>query len=492
MSDLVVGLDVGTTVVKAAVFRADDLAAPVAVERVSSPTRAPRPGWSETDPQAVTGAVLASLARVVQRVDRRAVRAIGTSGTACGAWLRGRDGRPARPAILWNDGRAADVVGAWHADGRVAELFARTGNVPYPGYTLPLLAWLDAHEPAALAAAGVVLCCKDWVRAELTGVVASDETDASYVPFDIRERSWSRDLLELCGVQAHERLLPRLAEEGETAPLRPDVARDLGLDPSVLVAVGLTDIVAGVVGGGALEPGAAVSNLGTSANSSVLTEAPLFAPEGVGIMAAAPLGQWARTMVNTAGSVTLDWTATLLAGGDVGALLALAGQAPPGANGVVLLPYLSHAGVVSPFVAPDARAAFTGMRVDTTAADLARGAVEGLAFAVADGYASMPVELTELAGVGGVARSDLFLQSLADATGKRVLRPAGEEFGARGVALLAARAANLLDGDGALRAACRDVRLDRAFEPRRGVLDEAYARYAATVEANRPLWRHWA
>jgi sugar (pentulose or hexulose) kinase len=491
--ELVCGVDVGTTMAKVAVFDLEDPRRPVSVAEAPAPTRTPRPGWVEADPRELAAGVAEGIRRALgEAAAAGRVRAIGISGTACGAWLVDERGEPVRDAILWNDGRAVATTSRWARDGTMERVHAISGNAPYPGYTLPLLAWLREHERDALDRAATVLCCKDWLRLGLTGEVATEETDASYVPFDIRARDWSEELLELCGVAGERRLLPPLRPETHVAPLLEDPAGRIGLPAGTAVAMGLTDIVSGTLGGGAIRPGEAVSVLGTSAVSTVITPQPVFEPPGVGLMAAAPLGRWARTMVNTSGAMTLDWAARLLCGGDVVALLARAASASPAAGGVIVIPHLSNAGAVTPFVEPEARGVIAGLRADHTVDDVARAAVEGLAIAVADCYAAMPVDVTRIVAVGGAARSDLLLQSIADAGGTEVTRPAGEAFGARSVALMAARAAGLLS-PGDLEDAMAAVEPERCFEPGEpGAMSPAIARYRATLAAVRPLWPAWA
>lgn len=443
--DLILGIDVGTTTVKAAAFPIDDLSVAVRVARQSAAGYAPRPGWSEADPAAVEAATFATVRGLVSDLGASRVAAVGISGTACGAWLLGRDGRPVRPAILWNDGRAAEIVADWHRKGLTNRLFAISGNVPFPGYTLSVLAWLSANEAESLEQSEWLLWCKDWLRWRLTGVPATDESEASYVPFDIVRRTWSEELLDLTGVASYRRLLPPLLDARTVLPLTEAGAGKTGLLTGTPVAVGATDIVAGVVGAGASRPGGTVTILGTSANSTVVADKPPFEPRNVGIMAASPLGRWARSMINTSGSTTLDWAARLVTGGDVEHLLDLAATVEPGAEGVIFVPYLSPAGTVSPRVDPHATATLAGLRSHHGPGHVARAAVEGLALAVADCYATMALPVHEIVAVGGAARSNMLLQTLADLTGRPVVRPVGDEFGARGVAVLAAWAIGAVD-----------------------------------------------
>ena len=318
-------------------------------------------------------------------------------------------------------------------------IFAVSGNVPFPGYTLSVLAWLAANEPESLDAASSLLWCKDWLRSKLTGISATDESEASYVPFDITARAWSEELFELAGVHPWRRLVPDLLPPMTTLPLMSEAASRTGLPVGTPVAVGATDIIAGVVGAGATQVGGNVTVLGTSANSTVVAAEPPWQPRNVGIMAASPLGRFARIdSINTSGSATLDWGARLLTGGDLDHLIALAATAPAGADGLILVPYLSPAGMVSPRVDPNATGTLAGLRVHHGPEHVARAVIEGLATAVADCYANMAVPVAEIVAIGGAARSDLLLQTLADIAARPVVRLAGDEFGARGVAVLAA------------------------------------------------------
>jgi sugar (pentulose or hexulose) kinase len=187
--------------------------------------------------------------------------------------------------------------------------------------------------------------------------------------------------------------------------------------------------------------------------------------------------------------MTLDWAAGLFTGGDGGALFTRAG-ASDAADIPVLLPYLAEAGVVSPFVDARARGAFVGLRAGHDASALCRAVVDGLAFAVADCYAAMPSTVTRIMAVGGAARSDLLLQTIADATGAIVIRPEGEEFGARGVALLAALHSGILSRV-AFERDVADLEEAKRFEPQPTAVAERLARYRACVRDVRSTGRFW-
>jgi sugar (pentulose or hexulose) kinase len=488
---LTIGVDLGTTAIKAAVFDVRDPGRPVAFVETRSPTSVPRPGHSEANMTAVLHACFEAIAEVAAEVAAAQVGSIGVSGTACGAWLIDEHGSPVRDAILWNDGRGATVTTGWIHNGQIDEIFAIGRNVPYPAYTLPLLRWLLENEPQTIARARTVLTSKDWIRWGLTGEIATEQSDASYAPFDVEQRCWSQRLLEIAGIAEAARLLPPIESERHVTALTPASASQLGLPNDVLVGMGLTDIVACTLGAGGAASHGSVTALGTSAVSSIVQDALEYEAEPIGLTAAAPLGRWVRTMVNTAGSMTLDWAADLLYDGDLASMLAAAAAAEPhGDEEVVLLPYLSGAGVASPFVSPNARCVIGGLRIGHDKSQVALAAVQGLAFAIADCHGAMPEGPTEIFAVGGAARSDLLLQAIADASARTVHRVESPAPGARGAALVAARGAGQLADDEELLAALSSPPIGDTFQPRRAAA--AYGRYRRLRDATRPLWDEWS
>jgi sugar (pentulose or hexulose) kinase len=485
MSGLLLGIDVGTSVVKAAVFDASGRAVTVARHRF--PVDTPRPGWSEADMERLWEDVAAAVAEAAAE-DGSGVDALSLSAIACGAWLVDAAGRPLRPGILWNDGRAADLVAGWQAGGVLEEVFRLSGNVVYPGYTVPLVRWLMEHEPEVMVRCRWVMCCKDWIRLRLTGEVATDESDASYMPFDIASRRYSERLWDLCGVAAcADRFPPVRASTAVAGALRGTVARALGLRPGIPVVTGMADVTATTLGAGVVAPDHACSLLGTSCLNNVVWDRPLTAPFGVGITAATVGRRWVRSLVNTAGTMNLDWfIAQVWPGGpgtSFGDVEAAAAQVPIGADGLLYHPYLNTTGVVSPFVHPHARAQFFGLSREHTRAHLARAVLEGVALAIQDCYQAMPTPPTEIRLAGGGARSPLWCQIIADCTGRRVLVPAGEELGALGAAMLAGLATGCY---GSPEEAASHVGIARVHEPN----SDAHRAYTALFGLYREVASH--
>src|SRR4051812_727235 len=195
----VLGLDLGTSGVKALVL-ADDgtvtavASAPCAVER-------PRPGWAEADPANWLIAARAAVHEVLDRAGREPLRAVGLAGQMHGVVVCDAAGRPVRPALLWPDRRAVDVLELWR--GLPDERRAALANPLVPGMAGPLLAWLARHEPSALDGAAWALQAKDWIRLMLTGEVATEPSDASAtLLWDVPADGWATDVAEAARIDA--------------------------------------------------------------------------------------------------------------------------------------------------------------------------------------------------------------------------------------------------------------------------------------------------
>ena len=455
------GIDVGTSGVKGVLT--DEGGAVVASHTEGLDMQTPRPGWCEQHPDAWWDAVGATVA-ALHAADRRTgeVRALGLSGQMHGAVCLDADDRPLRPAILWNDTRS-------HAEAdRLAEvpgIEEECGVRPMPGFTATKLMWLAAHEPQVHGAIARVVTPKDHVRLRLTGEAAMEMSDAGGTCWlDQRAREWSPRLCEASDTDPA--WLPPLLEG--TAPagrLTAGAAETLGLARGTPVAAGGGDAAAGAVGIGAVAPGDAFISLGTSGQLFAVTQGYRAAP-GTLVHAFAHClppdtgGGWFHMAALLNGASPLAWWARAC-GAEVGTLLAEAEERD--ATSVLFLPYLT--GERTPLNDSHIRGAFYGLAHDTDRAGMTRAVLEGVAYSCAlarDAMASAGTELARVGAIGGGARSDLFLQVIADALDVTIERYAGAEAGA---ALGAARLAMMADG-----ASVADVALkpevESVFEPR--------------------------
>jgi sugar (pentulose or hexulose) kinase len=499
MTSYLLGIDAGTSFVKSVIF--DDRGHEIAVARRATPVVSRFSGGSEIDMTSAWLLTAETIREVLAALGGETVAAVGLSGTACGFWGINAEGQPLRDAILWNDGRAASIVSGWQADGFFDRIFAVSGNAPFPGYPMPLLCWLHEHEPAVLEQTRWLLFHKDWLRYQLTGAVATEISDIGYFPGDIAARGYSPELLREAGLSMMIDKLPPLLEPEAIAGTVTEPAGALtGLRPGTPVVAGAVDVVASLVGGGAVRAGQACSILGTSLLNTLVSDVPSFEPAGTGAQASIPGGLWARSFINTAGTMCIDWMVEQLAeperrsaaqaGGSVyEPIEALVQGSPPGAKGLIFLPYLNTAGIVSPFPDAEARGMFFGLSVDHTRADLLRAVYEGVALAMRDGFVVSDRPVDEVLLVGGGARSAFWAQLFADVTGCRIVIPDGTEFGARGAALLAGAGAGMYRSVSEAVEAC--VRPARVYDPhpeRTRIYDLIYPLYRQLSRAAPESW----
>ncbi len=440
------GIDIGTSVIKAALFDREGCERAETFERMQL---LPAPvGWSELDGEAVWAVTARVIRALFADTDTRPadVRGIGITGVMVGAWLIDANGRLVRPPILWNDARAHALIGRLQErePALFSKIFAHSGSMMQLGCTLPVLAWLKENEPGSLARTTQVLCAKDFIRYRLTGEFATDESEAAMSPGSAVTRDFHPNQAALLGVADVVHLLaPVHRAETLAGNITEAAAAATGLATGTPVAIGTGDTGACVLGAGCHEPGQAVTVLGTTCLNGVLFERAVYEPKDLGLLFILPENRWMKTMVNVAGTTVLDWClATLCPDIAVGeapyeTLGALAETSPPGANGVVFVPYLSASGVIAPRVEPRARAGFHGLAPHHGRADMVRAVYEGIAYAIRNCYEAIGGTSGSIRLSGGGARSPFWSQMIADVTGYTVEIPDGTQFGARGAALCA-------------------------------------------------------
>ncbi|ULB11233.1 xylulokinase [Cereibacter azotoformans] len=475
-----IGLDLGTSGLKGILIDEGqrvlaEASAPLTVSR-------PHEGWSEQSPADWIAAAEAVMDQLAAQ-GLAGVKGIGLSGQMHGATLLDASDEVLRPCILWNDTRSHAEATELDADPRFRAI---TGNIVFPGFTAPKLAWVARHEPAIRARVARVLLPKDYLRLWLTGEHVAEMSDAAGTSWlDVGARDWSDELL--AATDLSREAMPRLVEgSAVSGELRPALAARWGLPQRVVVAGGGGDNAASAVGVGVVRAGEAFVSLGTSGVLFAATDGYQPAPEtAVHTFCHALPEAWHQMGVILAATDALNWYARLVGQearvltGDLGAL-----QAPGRA---LFLPYLG--GERTPLNDAAIRGAFTGLEHATDRAAGTRAVLEGVTFAIRDcrdALAATGTRLESLLAVGGGSRSDYWLSAIATALDVPVLLPAAGDFGgAFGAARLALMAAT---GAGAEIATLPPIA--RTIPPERGLtsaFDDAHARYRAAQTAIRSL-----
>src|SRR5215207_8891759 len=323
-----IGLDIGTSGVKALAVREED-GGIVGRCEVGYPLSTPRPDWAEQDPADWWRATQEALAALA--VDD--VAGIGLSGQMHGLVALDAAGEVIRPAILWNDGRTAAECAEIEERVGLERLIALTGNRALTGFTAPKLLWLREHEPESYARIARIMLPKDYVRWRLCGEHAIDMADASgTLLLDVAGRRWSDEVL--AALELDRAWLPRLLES-------PDVSGETSA--GVPVAAGAGDQAAGALGVGVDRPGPLSVALGTS--GVVFAALPAFAADErarVHAFCHAVPGGWHAMGVMLSAAGSLAWLRdTAAPGEEFGPLVASAAAWEPGAEGLTFLPYLA-------------------------------------------------------------------------------------------------------------------------------------------------------
>ncbi len=432
---VLLGLDVGTTAVKVAAFSTAGRGQLATAQR-EYPLHQPRPGWQVQEPAVVLAAVDAALAECVAALG--AARVVGLAVSSAQHALLGLDERrePVTPLVTWADARSVAESQELRVDGAAAGLLRRTGTPVHPMSPLVKLRWFARHEPALARTVRWWTGLKDLLLLHLTGELVTELSSASATGLlGSVARDWDDDALAVAGVRREQ--LPPVLPTTTVLTLAPQAAHRTGLPAGLPVAVGAADGPLGNLGTGAIEPGVAGLSLGTSGAVRMTVRGPQADPAGSLFCYALTEDLWVVGGAISNGGIALRWAGATFAAELVRSgpadreLLALAAEAPPGSDGLVMLPYLLSER--APVWDPELAGAYFGIRHRHTRQHFLRAAVEGVCLQVATVADALdrvsPVR--EVRATGGTFRSVLWQNVMAGVLG----RPLLVETGAGGTAL---------------------------------------------------------
>ena len=489
---VVIGLDVGTTGVKAAAFGIDAPWRRVAVREY--PLLHPGPGRQVQDPATILRACVAALAECVSASGPAEVAAVSVSAGMHGLIALDADLRPLTPLLTWADSRAHEEAASLRRSGRAASLHGQTGVPVHPMTPLTKLMWFARHEPDLLSAACWWVGLKEVVLAWLTGTLTTERSSASGTGLlDMATLNWSTEAIAICGVRP-DQLAPILPTTGLLS-LDAVTAREVGLPAGTPVVTGAADGPCGNLGTGAIEPGIAGLSVGTSGAVRMVVGEPQVDEDRTLFCYALTDEQWVIGGAVSNGGSIMRWVGGALAAdvqaaagveGADDAVHALVASVPAGCEGLVMLPYVL--GERAPLWDPDLHGAYLGLRPQHTRAHLVRAALEGVCQqmrVIVDRLdAIAPVHAVH--ATGGVFRSPLWREVMAAALARpvRVVGDAeGTALGAAALALCALGKAPTLrdavvalfhDGEPPL-AVAPDTALVATYDRQRGLVPEYIA-----------------
>ncbi|WP_460275832.1 xylulokinase [Celeribacter sp. ULVN23_4] len=446
----------------------------------------PAPGWSEQAPDIWIEKLEEAIAELRARAPEFAdLKGIGVAGHMHGAVLLDDDDKVLRPCILWNDTRSHIEAARLDAIPGFREI---TGNIVFPGFTAPKLAWVRQHEPHIFSRIAKVLLPTAYLNLYLTGDHVADMSDSAGTSWlDVAGRDWSERLL--AATELDRSFMPRLVEGSAAAgQLREELAQKWGLTSEVTVAGGAGDNAAAACGIGALNEGEGFVSLGTSGVLLVARDACHPAPEtALHTFCHAVPDRWYQMGVMLAATDSLNWFSKITGQSPAALTGALPDQLQPPSS-IRFLPYLS--GERTPHNDAHIRGGFTGLATQSERVDLTQAILEGVAFGLRDSFEALKTtgaRAERLFVIGGGTASHYWLQLIATVLDIPLLKPKGGEFGA---ALGAARLAHMAaTGD-----APEDVLLApeacEVIEPVRALtqaFDEAFRKFQASYPALREI-----
>ena len=444
------GIDIGTSGTKTLLVDEDGNTR--ASKLVEYPLLTPQPGWAEQHPEEWWRATCQSIQAVLRksRVKPAEIKGVGLSGQMHGSVFLDEKGNVVRPCILWCDGRTAaecDEIMRTVGPQRMHELVS---NPALAGFTAPKVVWLRNHEPEKYAKVRQILLPKDYIRYRLTGAYAAEVSDAAgTVMFDVKNRRWCNELLELLKIPS-EWLPPVYESYDVCGHVAPSAARATGLAKGTPVVGGGADNTCGAIGSGIVIEGRVMTSLGSSGVLFTPTDTPRVDPqERLHTFCHSTRRQWYLMGCMLSAGMSLRWYRDQMAEVERAAakkkqadvydiLMAQAQKTPLGAEGLFFLPYLM--GERSPHKDPFARGAFVGLSFRHGKTHMVRAIVEGVTFALRDSLEIMRglgARLEQVRLIAGGAKSPFWRQVVADVFGLQIAIPKNTEGPAMGAAILA-------------------------------------------------------
>jgi xylulokinase len=423
------GIDIGTSGCK--VLLIDENGKLLKQASAEYPLATPQPMWTEQNPEDWWNGI----EKCLQEIGEKNPDAIGVTGQMHGSVFLDANDEVIRPALLWNDQRTTKECDEIEATLGRDVLMGITCNPALTGFQLPKILWLRNNEPENFARLKTVLLPKDYIRLKLTGVKATEVSDASGTGIlDVPARTWSSTMMDSLNLSSD--LFPKVYESDEVS------AQSLAFDylsAGVPVVGGGGDQAAAAVGTGAVDVGTISVSLGTSGVVFTSIDTPAYDSRGAAHTFCHANRSWHAMGVMLSCGGALRWFRDVFTAGDsYDAIAERAGKAEVGAGGVTFLPYL--AGERCPHNDPYAKGSFAGLSLSTTNHELSRAVFEGVTFGLLDGFEllkGLGARATSVNVTSGGSKSDFWVQMIADMFGVPCQRLAIDEGPAFGAAILA-------------------------------------------------------
>lgn len=418
---LSLGIDSGTKSTKTLVLDIESGKVLALAQRTYGTIEGLPPGHVEQDPQTWLDAAEATIAECLEKIGKRRseICAVGVGAQQHGLVALDEANQPLRPAKLWCDVSTEPQCEEFNKKfGGPEGLIERIGNPMLPGYTAPKLLWLKENEPSNFARLTSVLLPHDYLNLWLTGERQMEYGDASGTGLmDVRTRKWCEPILKFIDPKL-ESMLPPLRSSKRPAGLLRSVLREKwGLAEDALVSAGSGDNMMSAIGTGNIRPGVVTVSLGTSGTICAFAEEPVIDPRGEVAAFCDATDHWLPLTCTMNVAVATEQVRELF-GWDIPTIEKRVAAVPPGAGGILFLPYLQ--GERTPNL-PASTGVFHGLTTENMKPDfMARAVVEGVTLGLAYGlrrFKDLEIVPAEIRLTGGGSKSAVWRQIATDVLG---------------------------------------------------------------------------
>ncbi len=436
-----IGIDLGTSSVKMLLMTEEG-----SIEKIVSgdyPLEFPKPGWSQQKPEDWWDRICEEMPKLLEGIDKSKVKGIAVGGQMHGLVVLDKDDNVIRPAILWNDGRTNKEVDYLNNEIGKDKLSKYTANIAFAGFTAPKILWMEKNEPELFAKISKIMLPKDFINYKLTGVFATDVSDASgMLLMDVENKCWSKEMLEICHIK--EEQMAHIYESYEKIGcVSKEIADKFGIPEDTIVAAGAGDNAAAAVGTGTVGDGNCNISLGTSGTIFISSEKFGVDKNNALHSFAHSDGKYHLMGCMLSAASCNNWLMkNVFETDDFVREQSLIKEEDLGHNHLFFLPYLM--GERSPINDTNARGTFIGATMDTKRSDFTLAVLEGVAFAVKDMFViaeSLGINIEKSKLCGGGAKSPLWRKLIASILNIKLEILKSEQGPGMGAAMLAMVAA---------------------------------------------------
>lgn len=448
MGQLLLGIDIGTSACKIAVFEKNGTV--IAAGSGDYPVYYPQPGWAEQNPDEWWTAVCETIKTLLEKnhIDAQEIAGVGIDGQSWSAIPIDQEGNVLANTPIWMDTRAQDICDRINREIGEENIFALTGNSLQPSYTTAKILWYKENLPQMYEKIDKILQSNAFIAYRLTDALSHDMSQGYGVHcFDMKNGCWNDEMCEKMGIPRS--FLPELVPSHQVVgTVTPKAAEKTGLAVGTPVVAGGLDAACGTLGAGVIHVGETQEQGGQAGGMSICIEEYAADPRLI-LGAHVVPGQWLLQGGTVGGGGVMRWFEKEFAGyereiadrvgkSSLDQLNEIAQETPPGSDGVVFLPYM--AGERSPVWDPNAKGVYYGLDFNKTKGHMVRAAMEGVAFSLKhnlDIAEDTGAKVEELRAMGGSANSLLWTQIKSDITGKPIVVPSSDTATTLGAVILA-------------------------------------------------------